>query len=360
MDTTEHEVRASQEQIAAFVSSALQAVGAPEHDARIVAGLMAQADILGAYAHGVFRLPRYVSMIRGGAINPRPTVSILRETAATAVVDGDDGLGHLVMDFAVSVGIAKAKNAGVAWVGTVNSNHAGAAGLYTRKAAEHGLAAIYGAVGNANVLPPWGGAEPLLSTNPLSIAVPGAPGRPVVLDMATTAGSFGKIKAAADRGEPIPAGWVIGADGRDITDPARVGEGFLAPIGGAKGYGLTLMIGLLAGSLNGAALGRDVVDFNTDHASRTNTGQFLCLVSLDALGGRGAIAERVEAVAEELRGSPAVPGHDRVRVPGDASNDKQHGNAAAGVALPPSLVARLDRLADELDIPALATYAAAG
>ena len=356
MDKAQHAATASREQITAFAADAFQAVGVPEHDARTVAGLMAQADGLGAYAHGIFRLPHYISMIRGGSINPKATVSVLRETAATAVVDGDDGLGHLVMDFAVTLGIAKAREAGTAWIGTVNSNHAGAAGLYTRRAAEEGMAAIYGAVGNANVLPPWGGLEPLLSTNPLSIAVPGAAGEPVVLDMATTAGSFGKIKAAAERGEQIPAGWVVGRDGRDITDPARVGEGFLAPIGGAKGYGLTLMIGLLAGSLNGAAFGRDVVDFNTDHASRTNTGQFLCLVSLDALGGRELIAGRVEQAAEQLRTSEAVPGRGPVRLPGDSSNEKQR-EAAAGITLPPSLVARLDALAGELGVPTLAAHA---
>jgi len=344
------EVRATQTQLAGFAARALTAVGVPAADAAIVGGLMAEAEMLGAYAHGLYRLDRYIRMIRGGAINPRARVCVVRETAATALIDGDDGLGHLVMDLAVSVGVGKARNSGAAWVGTFNSNHAGAAGVYTRKAAQHGMAAIYGAVGNANVLPPWGGIEPLLSTNPMSIAVPSASGDPVALDMATTAGSFGKIRAAAERGESIPPGWVLGPDGQDITDPRRAGEGYLAPIGGAKGYGLALMIGLLAGPLNGAVLGREVVDFNVDHGTRTNTGQFLCLISLEALGSSAVITERVAAVAGQFRESAPMSGHDHVRLPGDASNERQRENLANGVLLPGSLVSDLDRLAGELDV----------
>jgi LDH2 family malate/lactate/ureidoglycolate dehydrogenase len=145
----------------------------------------------------------------------------------------------------------------------------------------------------------------------------------------------------------------MGKDGRYITDPSRAGEGFLVPMGGAKGYGLSVMIGLLAGSLNGAAMGRDVVNFNVDYESRTNTGQFLCVISLDALGDAGQIAGRVESVAADFRASAPMPGFDGVRLPGDSSRRKHHEYRAKGIPLPPSLVKTLDELADELGIDGL-------
>src|SRR5205085_6920016 len=129
------------------------------------------------------------------------------------------------------------------------------------------------AVGDAHHLPPWGGLEMLLSTNPLAAAIPAGDEPPIVLDMATTVAAYGKVKAKAARGEAMPEGWMIDREGRPLTDPRRAAEGFLLPIGGYKGYGLALVVGLLAGTLNGAAMGRDVIDFNQDFSSATNTGQ---------------------------------------------------------------------------------------
>ena len=142
------------------------------------------------------------------------------------------------------------------------SNHAGPASLYARMPAAHDMVGMYFAVGNANHLPPWGGLDMLLSTNPIAVAVPAQREPHVVLDMATTVAAYGKVKAKAQRGETMPEGWMIDRDGQPLTDPRRAEEGFLLPIGGYKGYGLALIVGLLAGTLNGAAMGQDVIDFN--------------------------------------------------------------------------------------------------
>ena len=213
---------------------------------------MVEADLLGYDTHGVFRLRQYVNRLRDGGCNPAPRVRVVRETAATALVDGDNGLGHLAMTRARDLAMEKARAAGIGWVGVRGGNHAGPAALYVRPQAAARMIGLAGAVGSANHVAPFGGTDILLGTNPIAVAAPGGDD-PFVLDMATTVAAVGKIKLLAQRGEPMPEGWMVGRDGKPLTDPARRDEGFLLPIGGAKGYGLGLAIGLLAGVLNGAA-----------------------------------------------------------------------------------------------------------
>src|SRR5690349_7413148 len=184
-------------EIVGFISRGLEAVGVPPEDAYQVAAFMAESDARGADAHGVFRLPQYVKQIQEGAVNPRPEIRIVREKAGTALIDGDNALGHLVMKRATEMAMEKARLCGVAWVGTRRSNHAGPAQLYPRMMAARDMIGIYFCVGNTNLVPPWGGTEALLSTNPIAIAVPALQHPSVVLDMATTNTAFGKIRLKA-------------------------------------------------------------------------------------------------------------------------------------------------------------------
>ncbi len=226
----------------------MSVVGLPDADAKKVAELMLEADLTGADAHGVFRLPQYVRRIKAGGVNPKPSIKVEQTAPATAMVDGDNGMGHLVMQRAADTAIALAKENGVAWVGARRSNHAGAAGTYAAMALPHDMIGIYSAVANANHMPAWGAAESLLSTNPIAIAVPAGEEPPVVLDIATTVVSYGTVKAYKLQGKPMPEGWMVSAkDGKPITDSAKSAEGLLMPIGGHKGSGLALVLGLLAG-----------------------------------------------------------------------------------------------------------------
>ena len=350
---TEHN-RFAAAAIERFLATAFVALGVPDEDAKTVAGLMVEADLTGYDTHGTFRLRQYMNRLRDGGTNARADVTIAQDSGATALVDGDNGLGHLAMRFAADLAIKKAEQYGIGWVGVRNGNHAGPASLYVRMPAAHDMIGLYAAVGSANHVPPFGGTELLLGTNPIAIAVPAGASPPFVLDMATTIAAAGKIKTLAQRGEPMPEGWMVGPDGKPLTDPARHKEGFLLPIGGPKGYGLATAIGLLAGTLNGAAFGRDVVDFTNDTTSPTNTGQFIAAVSVAAFGDIAAFKANIEAVFQSMRESETLPGHDAVRIPGDRHEAIFKDRQANGIPLHPNLQKALSEIAAELGIDDLA------
>lgn len=333
-----------------FVAGVFDALGVPEDNARSVAAAMVEADALGYDTHGTFRLRQYVNRLRGGGCKAAARPRVLRETVATALIDGDDGLGHLAMFAASDLAADKARAAGIGWVGVRGGNHAGPAALYVRPLADRGLIGLAAAVGSANHVPPWGGADILLGTNPLAVAVPSGGADAFVLDMATTVAAMGKIKTLAQRGEPMPEGWMIGRDGKPLTDPARRDEGFLLPIGGPKGYGLSLAIGLLAGVLNGAAFGSDVVDFTTDTASATNTGQFIAAIDPAAFGEPAVILGAATRALDEMRAATPLPGVDGVRVPGDGKAALHARNLAEGIPIHAALRRELDAIAADLGL----------
>ncbi len=337
----------------AFVAAAFERLGLPAADALTVATLMADADLQGSDGHGVIRLPQYARRIKAGGVNPRPNIRVEQERVGTALIHGDNAMGHLVMERAARLAIEKARVAGIAWVGSQWSNHAGPASLYARMPLAHDMIGLYFAVGNANHLPPWGGLDMLLSTNPIAAAIPAGIEAPVVLDMATTVAAYGKVKAMAQRGETMPEGWMIDREGRPLTDPKRAEEGFLLPIGGYKGYGLALLVGLLAGTLNGAAMGKDVIDFNHDQSSVTNTGQAIVAIDIAAFGDVEAFKARVDALVRDLRGSQRMPGVERIWVPGEQSQAKRVAYARDGIPIAAGLMRNLNQLAAELGIAAL-------
>ena len=224
-----------------FGTDALRRVGLPEADARKVIALMVEADLTGAEAHGMYRLPQYVKRIAAGGMNRTPSIEVNRTAAATALVDGDNGMGHLVMSRAAETALDLARESGIGWVGVRRSNHAGPAALYAEMAVAHGMVGIYSAVASANHMAIWGGSESLIGTNPLAIAIPAGKEAPLVLDMATTVVSYGTVKASVLKGKGIAPGWMIDKKtGEALLDADRLSDGLLLPIGGYKGSGLAL------------------------------------------------------------------------------------------------------------------------
>jgi L-2-hydroxycarboxylate dehydrogenase (NAD+) len=337
--------------ITSFIQDALVKMGLPEGDAAKVAELMTEADLTGADAHGVFRLPQYVRRLRAGGVNPRPAIKVSKTALATALVDGDNGMGHLVMAQAAATAVELARACGVAWVGARRSNHAGAAGVYAAMPLAHDMVGIYSVVASANHMAPWGGAETLLGTNPLAIAIPAGEEAPVVLDIATTVASYGTVKNYRLQGKQMPEGWMVSSrDGGPITDPERSAEGLLLPIGGYKGSGLALALGILAGTLNGASFGRDVVDFNADEKSAGDTGHFIIALDIARFTPLSSFTAEVDRHLRDLRGSAKLPGFDAIRLPGEERRRRRADRLANGVPMAGELIVQLDRLAAELGL----------
>jgi LDH2 family malate/lactate/ureidoglycolate dehydrogenase len=198
----------------------------------------------------------------------------------------------------------------------------------------------------------------LLSTNPIAAAIPAGDEKPIVLDMATTVAAYGKVKTKALRGESMPEGWMIDRQGKPLTDPKRADEGMLLPLGGMeagyKGYGLAMIIGLLAGTLGGAAMGKDVIDFNHDDDSVTNTGQAIAAIDIAAFGDVAVFKASVDTLVRDFRSGNRMPGVERIFVPGERSHATRLAQTRDGIPIAPALMRGLDQVADELRIAKLA------
>lgn len=243
-----------------FCRRVFESFDVPLDDARLAADVLAYADMRGIDSHGVARLVTYVDMLELGRINPRPEIRIVRETASTTTVDGDNGLGLVVGPRANRIAMDKAAEAGSGWVSVCNTNHYGSAGYYVCETVERGLIG-WSMTNTTKLVAPLWGAERMLGTNPIAMAFPAEP-HPIVIDLATCAAAYGKIEIARRAGEPIPRGWAIGPDGRPTTDPNSMVEGgALLPLGserdlgGHKGYCLAVAVDLLCGVLSGANWG---------------------------------------------------------------------------------------------------------
>jgi L-2-hydroxycarboxylate dehydrogenase (NAD+) len=340
--------------IQSFMTDAFCACGLPAADAAVTAGAMLDADLSGSDAHGVFRLPAYVRNLKHGHINAHPDIRIIERGPATALVDGDNGMGHLVMTYVANKAVEIARETGLAWVGARRSNHAGAASTYAAIPLAHGMVGMYSAVSGSNFMAPWGGAEPLLGTNPIAVAIPAGKEAPVVLDIATSVASNGSIRSYALEGKPMPEGWVMDRkDGKPITDGRRLAEGMFVPLGGYKGSGLALVLGLLAGPLNRAAFGRDIKDVNTEQASETNTGQFVVALDVARFLPLDQFGAEVDRHMRDLASSARLPGVDEIRIPGQGRQARRADRQQNGVPLSAALIKQLDEVAKSLGIAAV-------
>ena len=342
--------KVSSNKLRIFINQCLVSCSFSIEDASIIADLMTEADLSGADGHGIFRLSQYIKRIKSGGINIKPDINIDKESESTALVNGDNGMGHIIMNFASSLAIEKASKTGIGWVGVKNSNHAGPASLYAKMPLKRDMIGIYIAVGSANHLPPWGGVDMLLSTNPIAVAVPSMNEKPIILDMATTVTAYGKIKTAAQKNEKIPEGWMVDKLGNSITDPNKSSEGFLLPIGDYKGYGLALIFGILAGTLNGAAFGKDVIDFNSDFITPTNTGQLIIALSIERFSSLEVFKQSIDKVIKSMKSSEKLPEAEEIRVPGEGSERIRKERQVNGIPIDSKLIEKLNNLAKDLKV----------
>lgn len=240
----------------------LEKVGVPKSNARLTARSIVISDVWGNASHGVMRLPFYLKRITMGGVNAEAGLRTISERAAIVGLDGEDGLGHWQLWEAATLGVQKAKEFGISLVSIKNSSHCGALGVYLYPALDAGQISLIFTNGPA-VMPAVGGDSPLLSTSPIAAGIPAQP--PMIIDLSTSAVARGKIAAAAKNGGSIPEGWAVDKDGKSITDAKAALMGMLAPLGGAKGFALGLMVESLSAGLSGGALSTEIPDmFNPD------------------------------------------------------------------------------------------------
>ena len=240
----------------------LEKVGVPERKADSTARAIVISDVWGNASHGVMRLPFYLKRITIGGVNPEAELNVISERGAIVGLDGQDGLGHWQLWEAANIGVQKAKEFGISLVSVKNSSHCGALGVYLYPALDAGQIALIFTNGPA-VMPAVGGNAPLLSTSPIAAGIPAKP--PMIIDLSTSAVARGKIASAAKSGGTIPEGWAVDKEGKAITDAKEALMGMLAPLGGAKGFALGLMVESLSAGISGGALSTEVPDmFNPD------------------------------------------------------------------------------------------------
>jgi uncharacterized oxidoreductase len=300
------------------VAGAFAAVGVPEPEAALVAEHLVEAELAGVVSHGVLRVPPYIEAVREGRVVPGAPLTVLRQTPATAALDGNHGFGQVMARRAMETAMEIAEHSGVAAVTLVRCSHTGRLGAYTEHAARHGLVGLMmvNAGGHGQWVAPFGGTVGRLSTNPFSIAVPTGLDFPLVLDVATSVAPEGKVRACRAAGKPISESWVVAADGRPTTNPADLygpPRGALLPFGGHKGFGLGLVVDALAGILSGAGCCTDPaapLEGQTD-------GVFLVAIRVEAFCPLPLFRQQVALLVQHVKSSPPAPGFEAVLVPGE-------------------------------------------
>jgi L-2-hydroxycarboxylate dehydrogenase (NAD+) len=335
--------------------------GVPSDEAATAAEVLAASDLRGIDSHGIARLWCYHDMLGAGRINPKPRPHIVRESASTATVDGDNGLGLVVGPWANEVAIAKAREAGSGWVSVANTNHYGIAGYYVLKAIEAGQIGWSMTNTTALVAPLWG-AERMLGTNPIAIGFPGGEEPPIVVDLATCAAAYGKVEIARRHGKPIPEGWAIDAHGYVTTDPeAMVQGGALSPLGGDrehgghKGYALAMAVDVLCCALSGANWGPFAPPFTLQHAIPSRSvgkgiGHFFGAMRIDAYIDPAEFGRQVDDYVRTLRATKPAPGTDGPLIPGDPERAAERERRVTGIPLVEAVVQDLERVARETGV----------
>jgi LDH2 family malate/lactate/ureidoglycolate dehydrogenase len=334
----------SEAALRSFCTRIFEKVGVPPAEALLAVKNLIEADLRGVHSHGVVRFPIYVKRIVDGGTNPAPAVSIVRQTRTSAVVDGDNGLGHLVGIKAMEIAIEKGSEGDCAFVAVRNSNHFGTAAYYAEMAARRGMIGLSFTIGAINHMAPWGGAEAVLGNNPFAIAFPTREPFPIVLDMACSVAARGKIIVAAKEGKPIPADWATGPDGLPTTDAVEALKGFVIPVGGPKGYALTLAVGLLSTMLSGAAFGRDVGELYEKTTTAQNGGHLFGVLPVTAFDDLDAYLDRMDKGIRDIRGAKKAAGVDRIYLPGEREHLSLLKHREKGIPLGTSLVKELKEL----------------
>lgn len=343
----EETVRIPAQKLTEFTYRTFRDVGAPDADAALIAESLIDSDLRGVYSHGIMRLPIYIHHCKKtgpGSINPKPKISVGKEGPSFAHIDGDNGMGHLVSIKAMDIVMEKAKQTGMAFASVYNSNHNGAEAYFAHMAAEQDMIGYCVTVGGRNIIAPTGGLTPLLGNNPFAYAMPAKKEYPIVLDMACSVVARGWILLAIKNGWKVPDGWAVDKDGEPTNDAQLAYDGLVLPVGGYKGYGLTLIGCILGGVLSGAAIGNEVTDLYQDFDRNQNVGNFMWALNIPSIMPVEEFKERMDRLINELRATRLMKGVEKIYVPGEKEFLTKEENLKKGVPVSLGVLKELNEM----------------
>ncbi|MBN2048900.1 MAG: Ldh family oxidoreductase [Spirochaetales bacterium] len=343
-----------------FMTDTLKGAGVPEDDARIVAEVLIESDKRGIDSHGIGRLkPIYIDRLEAGIMNPATTIDILKDEKAVAVLDGNNGLGHVVSKKAMAMAIEKAGEYGIGMTAVRNSTHYGIAGYYALMAIKAGMIGMTGTNARPSIAPTFG-VENMLGTNPLTIGVPTDEEFSFVIDCATSVTQRGKIEAYNRAGKELPPGWVIGRNGKTRTDTAQVlvdltkGNAALTPVGGIgeegagyKGYGWATAVELLSAVLQDGSFLKALNGFD-DEGNKIPypLGHFFIAINPAMFMGEAVCRSVAGSICRALRNSAVAPGEERIYTAGEKEYLAWQYRKNHGCPVPPVLQKQMIELKD--------------
>jgi LDH2 family malate/lactate/ureidoglycolate dehydrogenase len=327
----------------------LKGLNATDEEAALVAEILVQADMRGTDTHGVHLLTLLPDRVEAGMIQIPTNLKVIKEGETTTLIDGGNGLGQLAVHRAMMISIQKAKKFGLGCSLVRNTNNIGSLISYTLMAAQEGMIGIVMSNAAASISP-WGGTEAFFGTNPISIAVPGGAEGPVALDMSSSVVARGKIRLAERTKEPIPLGWALDETGAPTTDPTAAMKGTLVPIGGPKGYGLALIVDILAGMLSGSKYGQDIKTFH-QLVGPTGVGVFSLAIDIERFMPHQQFNELIQAYLASIKGSKKAKGVSRIYIPGERKFEKEKQSLREGIEISPGLAKNLNQLLEKVKSP---------
>ena len=326
------------QQLTDLAQRALSRAGANEVMAASTARALVAAEAQGLSSHGMGRIPQYALHLRNGRADGSAVPEIAKTKGATLLVDAKCGLAFPACALAIAEAVRLARDCGVAFAGVTNSHHFGVAAFHLVPVAASGMVGL--AFGNSPAaMPAAGGKRPLFGTNPIAAIFPRRGQAPLSVDLSLSEAARGKVMVAARKGQAIPTGWALDREGRPTTDAKAALNGSMLPMGGTKGAMLALVVELLACALTGAAFGYEADSFFVDEGNRPRLGQAFLVIDPDALAGRGAYLDRVEALVAEILDDPGV------RLPGYRRDALAAASAREGIDIAQGLADDLARLA---------------
>ena len=340
------ERRVSAGELLALVTAVFRHCGMAEADAGLLADTLVAADLNGVHSHGVLRVPEYVRKLTRDGVDPRGRPTVVRDAGACLVVDGGNSMGQIGARFAMERAIERAETTGIGAAAVRGSNHCGAMAYYARMALTHDMIGL----ATTNALPtmaPWGGAERLLGINPLAVAIPAGAELPIVYDAAFSGSSHGKIRIYQQKGLALPEGWALDRAGRPTTDPAAAIDGLLVPIGGFKGAGLALVMGVLSSMLSGAAYGTELGSLR-DGPKPGEDGHFVAAIRIAAFEDVARFKARVDKAIQEIHACRLAPGVERTYAPGEIEHLTRGAYERDGIPLNAVTLGDLARVTREL------------